>query len=116
MTLVKRLVSSTEPNRSAAILLNKLGQFRFRQSRKAGVFFISCFHRITLSTPLSLLVVTPRPPPRTAKYTVAAMLVSIDTASSNFAFHSWMYGGKLVIVPLLLSKVATNVIASRRRA
>ena len=46
---VKRLVSSTKPNGAATILLNKLGQFRFRESPKPGAFLILCFHRIILS-------------------------------------------------------------------
>ena len=39
MPLVKRLVSSTKPNGSATILLNKLGQFRFASVPQSGSFF-----------------------------------------------------------------------------
>jgi hypothetical protein len=73
MTLVKRLVSATKPNGSATILLNKLGQFRLRQSRKAGAFLVLCFHPKILSIPVFPLVAAPA---RAAAYSECTLVAN----------------------------------------
>ena len=75
MPLVKRLVSSSEANGSAAILLNELGQFRFRQSGKAGAFLVLCFHCLILSNLLFRCLLSP------AKIASAGEYVMLNVAA-----------------------------------